>query len=112
MRATNAEALSVNEEFQSVNEELETAKEELQSSNEELTTVNEEMSNRNQELNRLNSDLTNLQTSAKLVILLLGRDLNIRRFSAQAERQQAASRSAARAALIKFACFMGYLLKD
>src|SRR5947208_2688257 len=45
------------------------------------------MANRNTELNRLNSDLTNLQTSTKLAIVLLGRDLTIRRFSAQAEKQ-------------------------
>ena len=78
---------SANEELQSVNEELETSKEELESANEELITVNDEMSNRNVELNRLNNDLVNLQTSTRLAIILLGRDLAIRRFSPQAERQ-------------------------
>jgi two-component system CheB/CheR fusion protein len=78
---------SANEELQSINEELETSKEELESANEELTTVNEEMSSRNAELNRLNSDLVNLQTSTKLAIVLLGRDLTVRRFSMQAEKQ-------------------------
>ncbi len=87
LQAANEEGQSANEELQSLNEELETSKEELESTNEELTTVNEEMVNRNNELNRLNSDLTNLQTSTKLVIMLLGRDLTIRRFSAQAEKQ-------------------------
>lgn len=87
LQAANEEGQSANEELQSLNEELETSKEELESTNEELTTVNEEMASRNLELNRLNSDLTNLQTSAKLVVLLLGRDLTIRRFSAQAENQ-------------------------
>jgi len=87
LQAANEEGQSANEELQSLNEELETSKEELESTNEELTTVNEEMVSRNAELNRLNSDLTNLQTSAKLVIMLLGRDLTIRRFSAQAEKQ-------------------------
>ena len=87
LQATNEEVQSANEELQSINEELETSKEELESANEELTTVNEEMSNRNIELNRLNNDLVNLQTSAKLAIVLLGRDLTIRRFSPQAERQ-------------------------
>ena len=87
LQASNEEVQSANEELQSINEELETSKEELESTNEELTTVNEEMANRNAELNRLNSDLTNLQTSTKLAIVLLGRDLTIRRFSAQAERQ-------------------------
>jgi PAS domain S-box-containing protein len=76
---------SANEELQSINEELETSKEELESTNEELTTVNEEMTNRNAELSRLNSDLVNFQKSTRLAIILLGRDLTIRRFSAPAE---------------------------
>jgi two-component system, chemotaxis family, CheB/CheR fusion protein len=87
LQASNEEVQSANEELQSLNEELETSKEELESANEELTTVNEEMANRNTELNRLNSDLLNLQTSTHLVIVLLGRDLTLRRFSAQAEKQ-------------------------
>ncbi len=45
------------------------------------------MANRNVELGRLNSDLVNLQTSTRQAIVLVGRDLSIRRFSAQAERQ-------------------------
>lgn len=87
VQSSNEEIQSANEELQSVNEELETSKEELESANEELTTVNDEMSNRNVELNRLNNDIINFQTSAKLAILLLGRDLSIRRFSPQAEKQ-------------------------
>lgn len=86
LQASNEEVQSANEELQSINEELETSKEELESANEELTTVNEEMANRNTELNRLNSDLVNVQTSARLAIVLLGRDLTVRRFSAQAEK--------------------------
>jgi two-component system CheB/CheR fusion protein len=86
LQASHEESQSANEELQSINEEMETSKEELESTNEELTTVNEEMAHRNLELNRLNSDLTNLQTSTKLVIILLGRDLTLRRFSAQAEK--------------------------
>jgi two-component system CheB/CheR fusion protein len=87
VQSANEEVQSANEELQSINEELETSKEELESANEELTTVNEEMSNRNVELNRLNNDLVNLQASAKLAIVLVGRDLTIRRFSPQAEKQ-------------------------
>ena len=87
LQAANEEGQSANEELQSLNEELETSKEELESTNEELTTVNEEMVNRNTELNRLNGDLTNFQTSTNLVIVLLGRDLTIRRFSVQAEKK-------------------------
>jgi PAS domain S-box-containing protein len=87
LQMSNEEGQSANEELQSLNEELETSKEELESTNEELTTVNEEMAGRNVELSTLNSDLTNLQTSTHLVIVLLGRDLAIRRFSPQAEKQ-------------------------
>ena len=42
----------------------------------ELITVNEELAGRNTELNRVNSDLNNLQTSARLPIVLLSRDPN------------------------------------
>ena len=88
LQASSEELQSANEELQSINEELETSKEELESANEELTTVNEEMANRNVELNRLNSDLVNLQTSTRLAVVLVGRDLRIRRhFSPQAEKQ-------------------------
>jgi two-component system CheB/CheR fusion protein len=87
LQAANEEGQSANEELQSLNEELETSKEELESTNEELTTVNEEMANRNAELNVLNSDLANFQSSTRLVVVLLGRDLTIRRFSTQAEKQ-------------------------
>jgi len=87
LQSANEEGQSANEELQSLNEELETSKEELESTNEELTTVNEEMTHRNLDLNRLNGDLTNLQTSTNLAILLLGRDLTIRRFTLQAEKQ-------------------------
>ena len=87
LEAANEEVQSTNEELQSVNEELETSKEELESSNEELITVNEEMSTRNIELNRLNNDLTNFQASIRLSILLLGRDLILRRFSPRAQKQ-------------------------
>ena len=87
LQASNEEGQSANEELQSLNEELETSKEELESTNDELTTVNEEIASRNAELNRLNNDLTNLETSTKAVVLLLDRDLAVRRFSAQAEKQ-------------------------
>ncbi len=86
LQASNEEVTSANEELQSINEELETSKEELESSNEELTTLNEEMGHRNAELNRLNSDLLNIQTSADVSMVLVGRDLAIRRFSSQAAK--------------------------
>ena len=87
LQAANEEVQSANEELQSLNEELTTSKEELESSNEELTTVNDEMTRRNAELSVLGSDLLNVQNSAQLVMVLLGRDLTVRRFSAQAARQ-------------------------
>ena len=86
LQAANEESQSANEELQSINEELETSKEELESTNEELTTINEEMSNRNSELNRLNADLNNLNQSIHTAILVLGRDLTIRRFTPLAEK--------------------------
>ncbi|MEO8134316.1 MAG: chemotaxis protein CheB, partial [Betaproteobacteria bacterium] len=86
LQASSDEARSANEELQSINEELETSKEELQSTNEELTTVNEELANRNTELNRLNADLSNLHVSIHTAILVLGRDLRIRRFTPLAEK--------------------------
>jgi two-component system CheB/CheR fusion protein len=87
LQASNEEVQSANEELQSLNEELETSKEELESANEELMTVNEEMAARNSELLRLNSDLVNIQASTQQAIVLLARDLTIRRFSVQAEKQ-------------------------
>lgn len=81
LRTANEEVLSSNEELQSTIEELETAKEELQSTNEELTTANEEVQRRNAELDQANGDLNNLFGSANLPIIMLGKDLCIRRFT-------------------------------
>lgn len=86
LQASSEEVQSANEELQSINEELETSKEELESTNEELTTVNEEMNNRNGELNGLIADLNNLHVSINTAILVLGRDLTIRRFTPQAAK--------------------------
>ncbi len=86
LRSANEEIMSSNEELQSTNEELETAKEELQSTNEELTTLNDELESRNSELETLNNDLHNLLASANIPIIILGRDLRIRRFTGMAER--------------------------
>ena len=81
LQASSEEVQSANEELQSINEELETSKEELESTNEELTTINDEMIGRNGELNRLNADLNNVQVSIQTAIVLLSRDLVIRRFT-------------------------------
>ncbi|KRT55895.1 PAS domain S-box [endosymbiont of Ridgeia piscesae] len=93
LRATNEELhtvseenLSANEELQSTNEELETAKEELQSSNEELSTLNHELLAANEELHRLNEELRQLLESVELPILMLTRELRLRRYTPAALR--------------------------
>jgi two-component system, chemotaxis family, CheB/CheR fusion protein len=86
LSTANEEAQSANEELQSTNEELQTAKEELQSSNEELTTTNDEMKSRNTDLSQLNNDLLNLLSSMQLPIVMLSKDLRIRRFTPLAEK--------------------------
>src|SRR2546428_584441 len=86
LQAANEEILSSNEELQSTNEELQTAKEELESTNEELHTVNEELHNRNFELTQANNDFVNLLSSVNIAMVMLGRDLRIRRVTPQAEK--------------------------
>lgn len=86
LQSANEEVQSANEELQSINEELETSKEEIQSSNEELATVNDELQNRNNELAQSNNDLLNLVSSSHMAIVILGRDLRLRRFTPAAER--------------------------
>jgi two-component system CheB/CheR fusion protein len=86
LKAANEEIVSSNEELQSTNEELQTAKEELQATNEELTTVNDELRNRIDQATGLNDDLTNLLASVQIPIIMLGRDLCIRRFTPSATK--------------------------
>lgn len=86
LKSANEEVLSANEELQSTNEELQTAKEEAQSANEELATVNEELRFRNAELARVNNDLVNLLSGVGIPIVMVGRDLRIRRFTPPAEK--------------------------
>jgi len=85
LKSANEEILSANEELQSTNEELQTAKEEAQSANEELATVNDELRHRNAELNRLNNDLVNLLSGVGIAIVMVSRDLRVRRFTPPAE---------------------------
>jgi two-component system CheB/CheR fusion protein len=86
LQSANEEVLSSNEELQSTNEELDTAKEELQSTNEELNTLNDELRGRNEELSTVNSDLSNLLSSVQIPIVMVTRDLRIRRFTPAAEK--------------------------
>jgi two-component system CheB/CheR fusion protein len=81
-KATTLEELkAANQEAQAVNEELETAQEELESANEELNTLNESLKFSNLELNQVNRDLTNLLESISIPLVMVGRDLRIRRFT-------------------------------
>ena len=86
LRVANEEIQSGSEELQSTNEELETAKEELQSTNEELRTVNEELGSRNDELTHSNEDLSSLLGGVRLPIIMVDRDLRLRRATPAAER--------------------------
>jgi two-component system CheB/CheR fusion protein len=79
LRAANEEMLSNGEEMQSINEELETTQEELQSTNQELLS-------RNLELGQVGDDLRNLLASASFPIIMVDRNLRIRRFTPAAER--------------------------
>jgi two-component system CheB/CheR fusion protein len=75
------ELRSTSEEAQAGNEELETAQEELESANEELNTLNEELKTSNTELSQVNRDLTNLLESINIPLVMVGKDLRIRRFT-------------------------------
>jgi len=86
LRAANEEIQAGNEELQSTNEELQTTKEEVQSRNEELMTVNEELQHRRRELSTLASDLANVFASTQIPIVLVGRDLRLRRFTPASNR--------------------------
>ena len=80
--ATTLEELrAANEEAQASNEELETAQEELESANEELNTLNEELKISNVEFSKVNRDLANLLESISIPLVMVGRDLRIRRFT-------------------------------
>ncbi|MBY0232310.1 MAG: PAS domain-containing protein, partial [Gemmataceae bacterium] len=86
LKSANEEIMSANEELQSTNEELQTAKEEAQSANEELATLNEELRHRNAELGRANNDLLNLFAGVGIPIVMVDRELGIRRYTPAAEK--------------------------
>ena len=75
------ELRAANEEAQAANEELETAQEELESANEELNTLNDELKISSIEVGSINRDLTNLLESISIPLVMVGRDLRIRRFT-------------------------------
>jgi two-component system, chemotaxis family, CheB/CheR fusion protein len=82
----NEEILSSNEELQSTNEELETAKEEIQATNEELHTTNDELRSRIIESNQVNNDIRNFLFCTNIPIVMLERNLSIRRFTPMAAK--------------------------
>jgi len=86
LRTAYEEIQSSNEELQTTNEELETIKEEAQSTNEELLASNEELQVRNDELATVTGDMQNLFRSINMTVIMLDKDLCIRRFNAGAER--------------------------
>lgn len=79
--STLEELRAANEEAQAGNEELETAQEELESANEELNTLNEELKTSNVEFSKVNRDLANLLESISIPLVMVGRDLRVRRFT-------------------------------
>ena len=81
LQTASEEVLSSNEELQSTNEELDTAHEELQATNEELNSLNDELHTRNDELRRANDDLMNLLASVDVGIVMVDKELRIRRFT-------------------------------
>ena len=84
-RTTLEELRAANEEAQAGNEELETAQEELESVNEELNTLNEELKISNLEFSKVNRDLTNVLESISIPLVMVGRDLRVRRFTRAVE---------------------------
>ena len=81
LESVNAELQAANEELLTANEELQSSNEELQSVNEELYTVNSEYQSKVTELGALNDDLANFLSTTLVGILMVDRDLNIRKFT-------------------------------
>jgi two-component system, chemotaxis family, CheB/CheR fusion protein len=72
---------TTNEELVSSNEELQSTNEELQSVNQELYTVNNEYQNKIELLTQLNNDFNNLLKNTSIGIIILDRNLLIRKFT-------------------------------
>ena len=81
LESVNAELQAANEELLTANEELQSSNEELQSVNEELYTVNSEYQSKVTELAGLNDDMTNFLATTLVGIVMVDRDLNIRKFT-------------------------------
>ncbi|WP_216859530.1 chemotaxis protein CheB [Sulfitobacter aestuariivivens] len=85
VRTTVEELETSNEELKSSNEEMMSMNEELQSANEELTTINDELQEKLRELNQANIDLSNFVQSARVPTVFLDSELNLLRFTPEAE---------------------------
>jgi len=81
LESVNAELQAANEELLTANEELQSSNEELQSVNEELYTVNSEYQSKVTELAGLNDDMANFLSTTLVGILMVDRNLNIRKFT-------------------------------
>ncbi len=81
LESTNAELQAANEELLTANEELQSSNEELQSVNEELYTVNSEYQSKVTELAVANNDISNFLSTTLVGILMVDRDLNIRKYT-------------------------------
>ncbi|WP_164130073.1 chemotaxis protein CheB [Sharpea azabuensis] len=81
LESVNAELQAANEELLTANEELQSSNEELQSVNEELYTVNSEYQSKVQELASVNDDMANFLSTTLVGIIMVDRDLNIRKFT-------------------------------
>ena len=81
LESVNAELQAANEELLTANEELQSSNEELQSVNEELYTVNSEYQTKVNELAAVNDDMTNFLSTTLVGIIMVDRNLNIRKFT-------------------------------
>jgi two-component system CheB/CheR fusion protein len=85
LQSTVEELQTTNEELQSTNEELETMNEELQSTNAEFETINHEARERGNQLSQLNAFLESILTSLRGGVVMLDRDLHIKKWNRKAE---------------------------
>jgi two-component system, chemotaxis family, CheB/CheR fusion protein len=83
---SNEDLQAANEVLRAANEELETTQEDLQCSNQELITVNDELETGMNDLSQANEDLHNQLAGIGNAVVIIGRDLRIRRFTRTAER--------------------------
>ncbi|MBQ8986623.1 MAG: response regulator [Lachnospiraceae bacterium] len=81
LESVNAELQAANEELLTANEELQSSNEELQSVNEELYTVNSEYQTKVNELAALNDDMANFLSTTLVGIIMVDRNLNIRKYT-------------------------------